>query len=217
MRNSIATAVLLAIATVAYSHGGRLNSEGCHNNRKTGEYHCHRSQPQQQPMVVAPLLKYERDEYLPRWADADRDCQNTRHEVLIAESLEPVTLDARGCKVIAGRWYDLYSGQYYTDPSKLDIDHMVPLKEAHVSGAASWPREKKRAFANDLELEEALIAVSASQNRSKGSDDPASWLPADASARCAYVLHWVAVKDKWGLGMDVVEAETVNGLLGQCP
>ena len=25
----------------AYSHSGRTNSSGCHNNRKTGGYHCH--------------------------------------------------------------------------------------------------------------------------------------------------------------------------------
>ena len=26
----------------AYAHPGGLNAEGCHNNRKTGDYHCHR-------------------------------------------------------------------------------------------------------------------------------------------------------------------------------
>ena len=26
----------------ALAHPGGLNSEGCHNNRKTGDYHCHR-------------------------------------------------------------------------------------------------------------------------------------------------------------------------------
>jgi hypothetical protein len=26
----------------ASAHPGRLNAEGCHNNRKTGDYHCHR-------------------------------------------------------------------------------------------------------------------------------------------------------------------------------
>ena len=26
----------------ARAHSGGLNSEGCHNNRKTGGYHCHR-------------------------------------------------------------------------------------------------------------------------------------------------------------------------------
>jgi hypothetical protein len=27
----------------AFAHGGGLNADGCHTNRKTGEYHCHRS------------------------------------------------------------------------------------------------------------------------------------------------------------------------------
>lgn len=26
----------------AWPHGGGLNAEGCHMNRKTGDYHCHR-------------------------------------------------------------------------------------------------------------------------------------------------------------------------------
>lgn len=29
-------------APAAISHGGGLNAEGCHTNRKTGDYHCHR-------------------------------------------------------------------------------------------------------------------------------------------------------------------------------
>ena len=27
----------------ALAHGGGLNAQGCHNNRKTGDYHCHRA------------------------------------------------------------------------------------------------------------------------------------------------------------------------------
>ena len=30
------------VATPTLAHPGGLNSEGCHNNRKTGDYHCHR-------------------------------------------------------------------------------------------------------------------------------------------------------------------------------
>ena len=26
---------------IAYSHPGGLNGNGCHNNRKNGDYHCH--------------------------------------------------------------------------------------------------------------------------------------------------------------------------------
>jgi hypothetical protein len=45
-------AVLMLPASVL-AHGGGLDANGCHNNRKTGDYHCHRAQvsavPQQAP------------------------------------------------------------------------------------------------------------------------------------------------------------------------
>jgi hypothetical protein len=33
--------LLEIILQPVFAHGGRTNAEGCHNNRKTGEYHCH--------------------------------------------------------------------------------------------------------------------------------------------------------------------------------
>lgn len=35
--------VLPAVASNAWAHGGGLNKEGCHNDRKNGGYHCHRA------------------------------------------------------------------------------------------------------------------------------------------------------------------------------
>lgn len=32
----------LLFAGTAHAHGGGLDADGCHTNRKTGEYHCHR-------------------------------------------------------------------------------------------------------------------------------------------------------------------------------
>jgi hypothetical protein len=44
---------LLALSFLAGSdvlaHGGGLNAQGCHNERRTGGYHCHRSQPVSTP------------------------------------------------------------------------------------------------------------------------------------------------------------------------
>lgn len=37
-----ATPVLLG-ESIALSHPGGLNAEGCHNDRKNGGYHCHRT------------------------------------------------------------------------------------------------------------------------------------------------------------------------------
>lgn len=45
MKTTIGAALALALAAgapPALAHGGGLNAEGCHNNRKTGDYHCHR-------------------------------------------------------------------------------------------------------------------------------------------------------------------------------
>lgn len=33
---------LCVIPAAVAAHPGGLNAEGCHNNRKTGDYHCHR-------------------------------------------------------------------------------------------------------------------------------------------------------------------------------
>jgi hypothetical protein len=35
--------LLLALPLAAGAHGGGLDKNGCHTNRRTGEYHCHRS------------------------------------------------------------------------------------------------------------------------------------------------------------------------------
>lgn len=34
---------LIVAPTIALSHGGGLDASGCHHNRKTGDYHCHRA------------------------------------------------------------------------------------------------------------------------------------------------------------------------------
>lgn len=34
---------LVLTSQFAFAHGGGLNREGCHTNRKTGDYHCHGS------------------------------------------------------------------------------------------------------------------------------------------------------------------------------
>jgi hypothetical protein len=50
-----AVAALLALsATGLKAHGGGLNAEGCHFNRKTGDYHCHRSSVAVNPQVEPP-------------------------------------------------------------------------------------------------------------------------------------------------------------------
>lgn len=38
-------AALLMAANTSHAHGGGTNADGCHNNRSTGDYHCHGAKP----------------------------------------------------------------------------------------------------------------------------------------------------------------------------
>ena len=151
------------------------------------------------------------------WVDADGDSCNTREEVLVAESTSPAQVDPFGCKVIAGDWYSAYDRVTVTDPSELDVDHVVALKEAWDSGAGRWSAARREAFANDLSDARALVAVTASSNRSKGDKDPPQWMPANTGIHCTYLSDWVAVKSRWSLSMDESEYRFIEKRLkGQC-
>ena len=118
----------------------------------------------------------------------------------------PVTLDAKGCRVVAGQWEDPYTGRVFTNPRSLDIDHFIPLAEVHRSGGHAWTPAERRRYANDLSNPDTLIAVWKSANRSKGDRDPAYWLPPNQAYRCEYLKTWVALKRHWRLVADPVEA-----------
>jgi len=157
---------------------------------------------------------YEREDW-KHWVDADRDCQNTRHEVLIAESQTSVKFKtSKECRVVTGSWIDPYSGKTITDATKLDIDHLVPLLEAHQSGGHAWDAYKRQEYANDLSDPNTLIAVDRSLNRQKGADDPAEWLPPNEAYLAEYARAWVSVKIKWGLTADPAEIAALTAVLG---
>ncbi len=162
----------------------------------------------------ATCLKYNRKDYR-HWIDEDRDCQNTRNEVLIQESLEPVTYkSSKGCKVSSGKWYGSFTGKSFTNPRQLDIDHFVPLKEAHESGAHSWSKSRKRDYANDMSHPDHLIAVALGANRSKGAKDPAEWMPPDQTYWRQYAKAWAGIKIRWNLTADRDEIAVLRQLLG---
>jgi hypothetical protein len=160
---------------------------------------------------------YHRVHWMPggSWADADGDCQDGRQEILIAQSKANPVLTADTCSVVSGLWVDPYTGETSTNPSEVEIDHLVALKEAHDSGGASWPPAKKQAFAQDLNGGN-LFVVLTSPNRSKGDRDPGEWLPANKILACWYVKQWTSLKQRTGLSMDTSEAESIRLVIAAC-
>jgi len=122
-----------------------------------------------------------------------------------------------GCIVMDGVWFSRYDDERTGNPSSFDIDHMVPLAEAWGSGASTWTDVRRQDFANDLDYRPALIAVTASSNRSKGDRDPAEWMPPSADYRCTYLRQWIGVKYRWGLSVDRVERGAIAIGLQRCP
>ncbi len=161
------------------------------------------------PQAAAPRKsgppEYDRGLY-GGWIDADSDCRNTRQELLAEMSTLPVAWNEAGCTVLRGRWLDPYSGKVFLDASGLDIDHVVPLAYAHERGAALWDRDKRRAFANDRRN---LLAVDASENRSKGAQGPAEWLPSNAGFECQYLLRFDRIMRIYGLTYGEIEGAYV--------
>ncbi len=103
-----------------------------------------------------------------------------------------------------------------TNPKGLDIDHMVPLAEVWDSGASQWTAARREAYANDLGADRSLVAVTAKTNRSKADQDPATWLPPLADARCTYAADWISTKLRWALTIDRAERDALRRLAAGC-
>ena len=166
--------------------------------------------------VSPDLPSYDRDDWR-HWVDGDKDCQNTRHEVLIEESLAKVAFKTdRKCQVATGEWFAPYTGETVTDATRLDIDHMIPLKNAHNSGGWAWDKSRKAAFANEMSYADHLIAVTASANRKKGARGPEAWKPTNKGYWCDYAVDWVRIKTDWDLSATKAEWGALQGMLETC-
>ena len=58
------------LSSNAFSHGGGLNKQGCHNNRSAGDYHCHRgSNSQSKPSKSGGISVGNEDSFNLRLAN----------------------------------------------------------------------------------------------------------------------------------------------------
>ena len=166
--------------------------------------------------IPADIPEYSRSQW-KHWIDEDGDCQDARQEALISESLVEVTFESeRKCRVATGRWYGAFASIYVEAPGDLDIDHLVPLKNAHDSGGWAWSSARKEQYANYLGGPDHLIAVTKGANRSKGAKGPEEWRPPDEGYWCQYATDWTEVKMEWGLTMTQRETEAVIVMLDTC-
>jgi hypothetical protein len=148
---------------------------------------------------------YSRDAFGTGWADPDHNGCDARQDAT-ARAVTVVTTRAGRCQITTGTIHDTYSGRDYPGAATrdYDVDHVVPLKEAWVSGAATWTPARRKAFANDPA---ELVLTTAHTNRSKSDQGPDTWAPTSHTGACWYAAQYAAVKYLWGLTPDPDHAE----------
>ncbi|WP_075850370.1 HNH endonuclease family protein [Saccharomonospora sp. CUA-673] len=153
---------------------------------------------------------YDRDLF-PHWSSHEDNC-NTR-ELVLERDGDGVEVGT-DCYPTDGSWYSEFDGETVSDPSEIDIDHVVPLANAWRTGASEWTTAEREEFANDLDSPQ-LIAVTASSNRSKGDSDPSEWQPI-SSYHCTYASMWITVKHEYELTVHEAEKASLKDMLSTC-
>lgn len=162
---------------------------------------------------------YDRDKFGTAWTDTDHNGCDQRNDILRRDlSDERLKAGTKGCVVLSGTLEDRYTGKTVefrkSEASKVQIDHVVALQNAWVTGASGWSENKRRDLATDPLN---LLATTGSVNASKGSGDAATWLPPRKGFRCAYVARQVAVKVKYDAWMTRAEHDAIERILDSCP
>ena len=173
----------------------------------------------------AQKVDYQRSEWKHWIGTPGTSCWDTREAVLYrdAEQGSPVLLDKNGgitsdkgsaCSIKSGKWVDPYSGTVFTNPADLDVDHMVPLSYTAQHGGQAWDSKKKQDYANDLTNSKHLLAVSASENRSKGDNGPSEYKP--KTNLCQYGMDWTSVTKTWNISITQADKDSISSMLATC-
>ncbi|WP_116243733.1 HNH endonuclease family protein [Nocardiopsis sp. FIRDI 009] len=170
------------------------------------------AQSQLHSLTVAPKgpqSGYDRSLF-PHWVDVQGTC-SARQVVLLRDGHDVVT-DSR-CQPTSGRWWSSFDATWvYDDPSRISVDHMVPLSEAWKTGARHWSTSRRRDFANDVNAPQ-LWPATPSSNSSKGDDDPSEWMPPNTAVHCDYVKAWVNVKYRYDLTVTRAERSAIQSTI----
>lgn len=169
---------------------------------------------------------YVRSDFGPSWTDkhtaglGGNGC-DTRNDILNRDLVETRHSDSKGCVVISGVLEnDPYTGRDInfrrgvSTSSAVQIDHVVALKDAWLSGADNLTYEERVNFANDPDN---LLASDGPENMSKGAKAADTWLvPENPDFRCDYVARQVLVKSNYGLSVSAAEKKAMVSTLNSC-
>ena len=171
--------------------------------------------------------KYKRvEQFGEAWKDVNGNGCDTRNDILKRDLRDVTTAGRNNCRVTSGVFDDPYTGKtihfkYGKDTSsEVQIDHVVALHDAWMTGAQKLTQQEREALANDPEN---LLAVDGPENQRKGdglclnkSGCTGMYLPPNEKYHCEYAAKFTEVKSKYHLGLTEGQKETLVPLLEQC-
>jgi hypothetical protein len=160
-----------------------------------------------------PSDRYDRLKHFGTWVNpkSDSSCMDVRSLVLTRESSATVSV-SKNCKVLTGQWSDPYSGLDFTASTLIQIDHLVPLKNAYMTGGFEWDEDKRCLYANYMGAKFHLIPVSAHENLSKSDRAPNEFVPSNKLHTCQYLKDWLETKLIWDLRLTPLEVDGIKTL-----
>lgn len=166
--------------------------------------------------VPTPRKPYDRRSDYGPWQTTKGTCLDVRGMVLEKHSQVPIktkpSMDR--CVVTSGKWNDPYTADVFDKPyPNIEIDHFVPLKNAHQMGASHWPAKKRCWYANFYKNDFHLLPVSARENERKGDATPHDYIPPRSDYQCEYVRNWLAVKLIWKLALVPPEVKAIEEVI----
>lgn len=167
-----------------------------------------------------PVVPYKRDEHFGGWLNDPNDdtCLNTRGKVLVRDSLSQVKYATSGCSIYAGEWADPYTDRVYSYAKEVQIDHVVALKNAYMTGAHEWDFLKRCLYANYMGNKFHLLPVDGPENLRKSDHTPSGYVPPNKEFTCEFVKTWLNIKVIWSLRITPQEAEAIQKIVNdnQC-
>lgn len=117
-----------------------------------------------------------------------------------------------------GILHDVYSGQTIqfrsgTNPSTIEVDHIVALADAYRHGASRWTQDQRIAYANDPLV---IQSVARAENQRKKDGGAADFLPRNRAAWCGYVAAQAAVLTTYHLTVTARDKAAMEKVLSGC-
>lgn len=160
--------------------------------------------------------KYQRVKHFGSWIKdpSKKTCLNVRGLVLQRDAIGDIRYaDNDHCRIVGAHWVDPYTQKDLYSADEIQIDHMVPLKNAYISGAWQWGYAKRCAYTNFMGNEFHLLTVLGYENSRKGDRSPNNYLPPTKEYVCQYILNWLKIKMIWKLKLGKQEALGIENLV----